>query len=98
MERSASILGIDTDSRNDQIIHPLYPFHLSIPFSRILAIRNDEFFYAKMLVCTMPVDKCIRMEVCSDPAFILGKDSSPKTFYIQFTSPILSRFSDPIVS
>lgn len=98
MERSASILEIDTGSCNDQIVHPFYPFHLSIPFSRILAIRNDEFFYGKMLVCAMPVDKRIRMEVCPDPAFVLGEDIRPKIFDIQFTSPILSQCSDPIVS
>ena len=64
------------------------PFHLSTPFSRILAVRLDKFLHTEVLVGTVPIYIGLRMKVGSGLLLVLGENGFPKLLYVhQLVSP-----------
>jgi len=49
---------------NNQILgNHFYPFHLAMPFSRILAVGNGKLVHRKLLIGVVPVNDRIRQKI-----------------------------------
>jgi hypothetical protein len=53
-----------TGNSNNQIIgNHFYPFHMTMPFSRILAVGHDKLVHRKLLIGVVPVNDRARRKI-----------------------------------